>query len=720
MSRLLLSALLIAAFASVQALAYSPSAVPNNTVLQQSNTISYPGGVWRDDFANGAGAGPLWFLPESGTCAANGRVNDGGSCVDAQGGNSFFAPNGSALDVRQFFSGTGLINYLGKVPPGGAAISGSQGALGTTFNPYTAVYPGGVGQSGLSFPSTGMDQNAAWLQGVGANKGGPLINNNAFPFGDLDSSVACSFSVGSNQPSGSTGYLTPLQFGTLQITDTIGCTFRNDSSPPFGPFPGVFTATTFAPTTALSATNVTYPFQSTQTATMQSLLRVGMWVRSDDVVPYWGEITSVGPPLTVLGWVQDGSSSYGTPAGSNLIVNDIRGLYAFLSYTASNALCTGAPCTQPTGTVATGSTAITGVSTTAGMFPGQFIGSAHLVTTVIKSVSGTTITVYGPGATGNATETLKVNAHVGNQFRGAEIDVVNLGPDAQFYIPETVTGCAATAGSNHLTGCSAIPLDVHPGLLTFPSNSTVTPSGAAVLSIDTTTSLYLAQKATNSGTVNLTFYVGPVEGGTGFDMAGTNGTTQASIISRGNLVNGFVSYGAYNSAFMLQQNGLAPMPINGFEVDCSIACPSSYTFRSGNRRTNTTNFFVDPSGNVFGSGFGAFSEVNAANGGSVMVPSGYAANFHATTNANITIGAGAFFPGLGGAAVIAYNDATATPVELALVGSQIDLDGTPQLFASTTGASTATFTNAPCPTGTRWVPVTLNGQTGTWYVPACH
>lgn len=41
----------------------------------------------------------------------------------------------------------------------------------------------------------------------------------------------------------------------------------------------------------------------------------------------------------------------------------------------------------------------------------------------------------------------------------------------------------------------------------------------------------------------------------------------------------------------------------------------------------------------------------------------------------------------------------------------------------TTGSGTQTFTNSPCTvSGTTelWLPVVITGQTGTWYVPACH
>lgn len=47
--------------------------------------------------------------------------------------------------------------------------------------------------------------------------------------------------------------------------------------------------------------------------------------------------------------------------------------------------------------------------------------------------------------------------------------------------------------------------------------------------------------------------------------------------------------------------------------------------------------------------------------------------------------------------------------------------GTTVFAASTTGASTSTFTNSPCTglTTEQWVAIKITGQSGTWYVPAC-
>lgn len=78
--------------------------VADNTTLAASSIAQYPNGVWRDDYAAGLGAPPLWFKPESGTCVANSRVNDGGSCVNTtSGGNSWIAVfTAGGVDPLQF------------------------------------------------------------------------------------------------------------------------------------------------------------------------------------------------------------------------------------------------------------------------------------------------------------------------------------------------------------------------------------------------------------------------------------------------------------------------------------------------------------------------------------------------------------------------------------------------------------------------------------------
>lgn len=81
------------------------SHVATGAALAGTPTVQYPTGVWRDTYSIASGAPPLPYKPETGTCASNGRTNDGGSCINttAGDGNSWYAvfPSTGA-DARQF------------------------------------------------------------------------------------------------------------------------------------------------------------------------------------------------------------------------------------------------------------------------------------------------------------------------------------------------------------------------------------------------------------------------------------------------------------------------------------------------------------------------------------------------------------------------------------------------------------------------------------------
>jgi len=79
--------------------------VATKTALAASATSTYPNGVIRDDYSIRLGAPPLFYEPETGTCAANSRIDDGGSCINttASDGNSWYAVFPTAgVDVREF------------------------------------------------------------------------------------------------------------------------------------------------------------------------------------------------------------------------------------------------------------------------------------------------------------------------------------------------------------------------------------------------------------------------------------------------------------------------------------------------------------------------------------------------------------------------------------------------------------------------------------------
>lgn len=76
--------------------------VPDNATLAAKSAANYPQGIWRDHHAAGGFAdGPVFFDAQTGTCAANSLVNDGGGCVDGAGGNSWKA-SFTRLNVKAF------------------------------------------------------------------------------------------------------------------------------------------------------------------------------------------------------------------------------------------------------------------------------------------------------------------------------------------------------------------------------------------------------------------------------------------------------------------------------------------------------------------------------------------------------------------------------------------------------------------------------------------
>ncbi len=113
-----------------------PPSVSDTTSLAALATANFPNGIWRRDYATGIGAPPLFFLPETGTCAANSRVNDGGSCVNTTSGdgNSFYSvfPN-TGIDPREF----GAVNTGAASPLDDTAINAAIAVAAATGKPFS-------------------------------------------------------------------------------------------------------------------------------------------------------------------------------------------------------------------------------------------------------------------------------------------------------------------------------------------------------------------------------------------------------------------------------------------------------------------------------------------------------------------------------------------------------------------------------------------------------
>jgi hypothetical protein len=73
--------------------------VATNAALALTSTASAPF-IIRQDYSTAFGAPPLSFVAQTGTCAANSMTNDGGSCTNATGGNSWKAVPAGDLRVE--------------------------------------------------------------------------------------------------------------------------------------------------------------------------------------------------------------------------------------------------------------------------------------------------------------------------------------------------------------------------------------------------------------------------------------------------------------------------------------------------------------------------------------------------------------------------------------------------------------------------------------------
>lgn len=70
--------------------------VPTNAALAASSIAAYPAGLWRDDYASGRNAGPVFYQPSGSACSLNAGAGDGGSQVPASGGGCWLAAFGDA------------------------------------------------------------------------------------------------------------------------------------------------------------------------------------------------------------------------------------------------------------------------------------------------------------------------------------------------------------------------------------------------------------------------------------------------------------------------------------------------------------------------------------------------------------------------------------------------------------------------------------------------
>lgn len=142
--------------------------VSTNAALIGKTTTAYPAGVWRDDYASGNGAPPLFYAPSSSACPLNGGAGDNGSQVQSADGKCWIAkfsgPQNNVLDWGAVADSTtghaaananafnAALSYLGNAPAAvyvpynvlgyniGANFLTTQSGQRLSCDPETTIY----------------------------------------------------------------------------------------------------------------------------------------------------------------------------------------------------------------------------------------------------------------------------------------------------------------------------------------------------------------------------------------------------------------------------------------------------------------------------------------------------------------------------------------------------------------------------------------------------
>ena len=110
--------------------------VATNAALQAASTANFPAGLWREDFAAGNGAPPLFYYPSGSACSLNSGAGDNGSQVQSADGKCWLArfPSG-VMDVAEFgAAGNGTTDDE-------AAIANDLAACGTAGGARAVLGP---------------------------------------------------------------------------------------------------------------------------------------------------------------------------------------------------------------------------------------------------------------------------------------------------------------------------------------------------------------------------------------------------------------------------------------------------------------------------------------------------------------------------------------------------------------------------------------------------
>ena len=123
-----------------------------NALLAAAANATYPNGVFRDHYATGGVAdGPLFFTPQTGTCASQtpALVNDGGNCVDSTSGdgNSWKALHPDQRFYANEFGPAGVGCTWDSTHDVGACINAASAAATAQGGGYVNLPAGTYGLS---------------------------------------------------------------------------------------------------------------------------------------------------------------------------------------------------------------------------------------------------------------------------------------------------------------------------------------------------------------------------------------------------------------------------------------------------------------------------------------------------------------------------------------------------------------------------------------------
>lgn len=509
--------------------------------------------------------------------------------ISAANAQSTMCPDRPAADTSNACANTRFVQNFATglfvLPPNSFGGASTNNPYGTTFPSY--LY--GIG--GFSYYDTGPLANN-FLTGRGV-----LAITNAYPYGDLNTTNAGIFGTGSNRPGCVSGYTHPSQVAAYYENGAAALCNNSDSQPIMWGGPGTYTATTFTPTTPIPQSESVF-------------VKKGMWVRSGDVPPFNGQVTSFTvngsnqvTAITVSNWYQVNygvGSSSGTPSSSVAYLNPQDKIWAQIGEIFLNAQAI-------TCDITSGSKVLTNCSSTSGLFPnGQWVTNANLPAgSYVVSYTASTITVNA-NATGSATAaSVKVSA--GSKMGTGVISEDDIANNGEPVVDRYVTGTGDTTNGSYTISNVTNATSLRPNML-WAQSGVPLGSIAAVDTATNTVTLNVKATSTASGAA-YTGFTPFDEGGLGRDCSSFLQMAYSCFLARGATLYSYMSLGASEVQFLARPSIFGSQPKYGFRVDTRFLAPSVAGFALGGSASDL--FKVDTSGNITG-------QVVTANNGAVV------------------------------------------------------------------------------------------------------